>query len=63
MGPHLAKELRQRLPNPDKGIGSVMTSGQMATADRAMQCGIMESDTCCFLRGELTELEALALRM
>jgi hypothetical protein len=48
MDPYLAKEVWRRIPEPDRGLWSVITSGQLATADRAARCGILSSDECCF---------------
>ena len=44
MDPYLAKEVWCRIPEPDRGLWSVITSGQLATADRAARCGILSSD-------------------
>ena len=44
----LAKELWLRAPAPDRGIWSVITSGQMVTVERAVRCGILGDDACCF---------------
>ena len=49
--PALAKERWLRIPDPDRGLWSVSTSGQLVTAERATRCGILKDDACCFCGG------------
>ena len=44
MDPYLAKEVWRRIPEPDRGLWSVITSGQLVTAGRAARCGILNID-------------------
>ena len=48
MDPDLARELWLRVPESDRGLWSVITSGQLVTAERAVRCGILRDDACCF---------------
>ncbi len=51
MDPDLARELWLRIPESDRGLWYVITSGQLVTAERAVRCGMLRDNACCFCGG------------